>query len=346
MPIFIRGTGACLPGKVLTNDELSRRVDTNDEWIRTRTGIRERRIASEEEASSDLCYHASLRALEAARLGPETIDLILVATITPDTPFPATACYLQQRLDCRPIPALDLNAACSGFPYGLHLARQCLSGDPHCRHILLVCGDKMSSVTDWQDRSSCVLLGDGAGAVIVGRPEDSAEDGHPENSAGKSSSEGLRLRIIDVLLGADGRGADLILMPAGGSRRPASPQTLEQREHFFRMDGRRVFRESVQVMGECAEEILRRNGLSAGEIDHLIPHQANIRIIDAVAQRLQIPPDRVAITLDRYGNTSGATIPIALDEALRAGRIARGEKLLTLAFGAGLTWGAALLQSE
>jgi 3-oxoacyl-[acyl-carrier-protein] synthase-3 len=337
MPIFICGTGAYLPERVLTNDELSRRVDTNDEWIRTRTGIRERRIASEAEASSDLCYHASLRALEAARIGPEAIDLILVATITPDTPFPATACYLQQRLGCRPIPALDLNAACSGFPYGLHLARQCLLGDPHCRYILLVCGDKMSSITDWQDRSSCVLLGDGAGAVVVGRLEDSAEN---------PPTEGLKLRIIDGLLGADGRGADQILMPAGGSRRPASPQTLEQREHFFRMDGRRVFRESVRVMGECAEEILRRNGWSAGEIDHLIPHQANIRIIDAVAQRLQIPPDRVAITLDRYGNTSAATIPIALDEALRAGRIARGEKLLTLAFGAGLTWGATLLQSE
>ncbi|MDR3143430.1 MAG: ketoacyl-ACP synthase III [Puniceicoccales bacterium] len=337
MPIFICGTGSYVPKKVLTNDELSLRVDTNDEWIRTRTGIRERRIASEEEASSDLCYHASLRALEAARLGPEAIDLILVATITPDTPFPATACYLQRCLNCRPIPALDINAACSGFPYGLHLARQCLLGDPHCRHILFVCGDKMSSVTDWQDRSSCVLLGDGAGAVIVGRSED---------SEGNSPPEGLRLQISDILLGADGLGADQIIMPAGGSRRPASPQTVEGREHFFRMDGKRVFREAVQVMGECAEEILRRNGLSSGEIDYLIPHQANIRIINAVAQHLQIPQDRITITLDRYGNTSTSAIPIALDEAVRSERIARGKKLLTLAFGAGLTWGAALLQSE
>jgi 3-oxoacyl-[acyl-carrier-protein] synthase-3 len=335
MSIFICGTGSYLPKRILTNDDLSQIVDTNDEWIRTRTGIQERHIAADDEATSDLCYHASIRAIESAQLTAQDIDLILVATITPDTLFPATACYLQHRLGCRPIPAMDINAACSGFPYGLKLALQSLRDDPRCRHVLLVCGDKMSSITDWQDRSTCVLLGDGAGAVVIKRQD---------NPTSNIPFSGLKLNIIDVLLGSDGSGSDSIIMPAGGSRKPISPQTLENREHFFRMKGKEVFKEAVNVMCECAEEILQRNNLNASDIDYLIPHQANIRIIQAVAERLQLSEDRVIVSVQHHGNTSAASIPIALDQAIQQKNIRPGQTLLTVAFGAGLTWGSALLQ--
>jgi 3-oxoacyl-[acyl-carrier-protein] synthase-3 len=270
-----------------------------------------------------------------AHLTAQDIDLILVATITPDTLFPATACYLQHRLGCRCIPAMDINTACSGFPYGLELALQMLRGNAQYHHVLLVCGDKMSSIIDWQDRSTCVLLGDGAGAVVISQKSDASDS---------PTSKKLALNIKDVLLGSDGTGIDMIIMPAGGSRTPASHQTLDNREHFFRMKGKGVFKEAVNVMCECVERILQRNHLRIDDIEHLIPHQANIRIIEAIAQHLELPRERLITILDHCGNTSASSIPIALDQAIREGKIHRGETLLTIAFGAGLTWGSALLQ--
>ncbi|MDR0693400.1 MAG: ketoacyl-ACP synthase III [Puniceicoccales bacterium] len=324
--VKILGVGSYVPEKVVTNDDLSKVVDTSDEWIRTRTGIRERRIAAPDQTTSDLCVCAARKAMENASIGVEDIDLILTGTITSDVIIPSTSVFVQTKLGLKNIPCFDYNAACSGLQYGIEIARSLIESQRY-KNILLICGDKLSAITDWQDRSTCVLFGDGAGAVVL-----SATENEEENS------------IIDVLLGANGEHSELITIPAGGSREPASEKTVSERKHFMKMSGRDLFREAVKSMGNCAQEILDRNGMSANDVDFVVTHQANWRIIDAVRERLDISPEKVCVTIDRYGNTSASSCIIAIDSLIQGGKIVRGSKGLTVGFGAGLTWGAAILK--
>lgn len=320
----ITGIGSYVPERILSNAELEKLVDTTDEWITTRTGIRERRMAGPEEATSDLAARAARQAMAFAAIGPEAIDLIIVATITPDMPFPSVACLVQDKIGATRAAAFDLQAACSGFIYALEVGQQFIMS--HTYDTVLVIGaEKLSSIIDWTDRNTCVLFGDGAGAAILqNRPR----------------SHGL----ITACMGADGSKAGLLCMPAGGSRIPASPDSIASRLHFLRMDGRETFKNAVMAMCTAAEEALARCELTIDRIRCIIPHQANRRIIDAVATRLGASPDRVFVNVDRYGNTSAASVAIALDEAVRSGQIHRGDLLLLLVFGAGLTWGAAVIE--
>ncbi|MEX1386297.1 beta-ketoacyl-ACP synthase III [Hydrogenibacillus schlegelii] len=319
----ILGTGSYVPEKVLTNLDLEKMVDTSDEWIRVRTGIRERRIAAPEQATSDLAYPAALRALEAAGVAPEELDLIIVATITPDTAFPSTANLLQDRLGARRAAAFDLAAACSGFIYAVATAAQFIESGAY-RFVLVVGAETLSRIVDWEDRSTAVLFGDGAGAVVMG----------PVVSGGLQA----------FTLGSDGSGGCLLELPAGGSRRPASHETVDQRLHFLKMNGREVFKFAVRIMDEASEAVLVKAGLRKEALDFLVPHQANLRIIESARERLGLPPEKVIVNLDRYGNMSTASIPVALDEAVRSGRIRPGDKVLMVGFGAGLTWGAAIVE--
>lgn len=323
--VSILGTGAYLPAQRVTNDDLAKIVETSDEWIRTRSGIEERRIAKADESTSDLAVAAAKVALKKANLPTEAIDLIVVATASPDKPFPATACYVQAKLGLSQIPAFDVSAVCSGFPYGLEVATAMLV-QGHYKHVLLIGAEKFSPLLDWQDRTTCVLFGDGAGAVILG----------------KNQPQGLH--IIDSILGAQGSEAHLLMVPAGGSTYPTSPQSIENRDHFVKMQGREVFKHAVRVMADTIDALLKRNGLTAESVTQVIPHQANVRILEAVAKSLNIPFDRFFINLNRYGNTSAASIPIALDEACEKYTWKPGDTLLLVAFGAGLTWGCTLLQ--
>lgn len=322
----ILGTGSYTPARVLTNDDLAHMVDTSDEWIRTRTGIRERRIAAADEASSDMGVEAAQRALDDAGLRAADIDLLIVATITPDTPMPACACFVQHKLG---VPAhaacFDLNAACSGFLYALDTACALL-GSGRYRKALVIGVEKLSNVVDWRDRTTCVLFGDGAGAAVLGLSE--------------AADRGL----LGTRLGCDGASADLLCIPNGGSRAPATCESIEARNHCIQMKGREVFKLAVRGMDEAAREILEQHGLRADQISLVIPHQANLRIIEAISEYLELPLDRFFINVDRYGNTSAASIPIALDEARRAGRLRAGDLVLLVAFGAGLTYGSALIR--
>jgi 3-oxoacyl-[acyl-carrier-protein] synthase-3 len=318
------GVGSCLPARVLTNADLERLVETTDEWITTRTGIRERRLAAADEATSDLAAAAAARALEMAGVTADELDLIIVATITPDMLFPSTACLVQRRLGARRAAAFDLEAACSGFIYALEIGRQFIASGT-AGTVLVIGAEKLSTIIDWQDRNTCVLFGDGAGAAVLR---------HRPGTRG----------LLTTALGADGDKADLLAMPAGGSRIPATPESLAARLHFLRMDGKETFKNAVNAMLTAAQDALRRCGLDIAAIRCVIPHQANRRIIDAVAERLGAGPDQVFVNLDRYGNTSAASVAIALDEAVRAGRIRRGDLVLLVVFGAGLTWGAAVLE--
>ena len=324
--ITILGTGSFAPAKILTNDELARMVDTTDEWIVTRTGIRERRIAGQHEPTSEMAVRAAAAAVADAGLKPADIDLLIVATFTPDMPMPSTACVVQQKLG---VPAravcFDLNAACSGFLYGLDVARAMLSADA-LRHALVIGTEKLSGRVDWKDRTTCVLFGDAAGAAVLGRSA----------HAGRG--------ILGCKLGADGRESALLCIPAGGSLHPASQHTVDHRQHFIKMKGREVYRSAVRVMAEVAREILEQHHLTADQIDCVIPHQANLRIIETLSKDLAIPLHRFFINIERYGNTSAASIPLALDEARRAGRIKTGELTLLVAFGGGLTFGSALIR--
>jgi len=299
-------------------------VDTSDEWIRTRTGIRERRVAREEEAASDLSLKASERALESAGVRAEEIDLIIVATVTPDTLFPATACLVQDRLGARRAACFDLSAGCTGFLYGLGVAQQFVACGTY-QKVLVVGVDVLTKIINWEDRSTCVLFGDGAGAVVV---------------APVPEEEG----ILSLYLGADGSGGPLLVMPAGGSRLPASPDTVARKLHTIHMHGSEVFKFAVRIMGEASLKALEQAGLAKEDIDLLIPHQANMRIVEAGMKRLGLPPEKVYVNLDRYGNMSSASIPVALDEAQRQGKLARGDNVLLVSFGAGLTWGAAVVR--
>lgn len=311
----IAGTGSYLPQRILTNADLERMVETTDEWIVTRTGIRERHIAADDEFTSDLAYQAALRAIEAADIAAAQIDLIIVATTTPDHVFPSTACLLQNKLGIGGCPAFDMQAVCSGFVYGLATADQFIkSGAAKCA--LVVGAETMSRITDWSDRNNCILWGDGAGAVILTASDESG--------------------IISTHLHADGSYANLLNVSSGVSRREGSPTIY--------MEGNAVFKVAVNTLDAIVDETLGANGMEKAHVDWLVPHQANIRIIQATAKKLGMSMDHVVVTVDQHGNTSAASIPLALDVAVRDGRIQRGETLLMEAFGGGFTWGSVLLK--
>ena len=320
----IAGVGAYVPTKVLTNSELEEMVDTTDEWITTRTGIKERRIAAKDEFTSDLAANAALRAMKAAGVTGEQIDLLIIATITPDMVFPSTACLVQQKIGAHRAAAFDLEAACSGFIYGLEIAQQFIMSRTYDT-VLVIGAEKLSSIVDWQDRNTCVLFGDGAGAAIL---------------QNRTTSHGL----LTAVMGADGGKADLLHMPGGGSRCPATADSVSARLHYLRMEGKETFKHAVQAMINAAEEALRRCEVNITQIKCIIPHQANRRIIDAVGERLGATPGQLFVNLERYGNTSAASVAIALDEAVNSGRIQRGDLILLVVFGAGLTWGAAVIE--
>ncbi len=320
----IVSTGSFAPEKVLTNQDLKRMVDTSDEWITERTGIKERHIAAADEATSDLALKASQIALQDAKLQPLDLDLIIVATITPDMFFPSTACILQDRLGAKRAAAFDIGAACSGFIYGLSIAHQFISTGLY-ENALVIGAETLSKITDWTDRNTCVLMGDGAGAVVL-RPL----------AKGKG--------VLSFYLGTDGSAGNLLELPGGGSRQPSSHETIDKRLHYIKMQGNELFKVAVRVMAKAAEEALSQCRLTSQDVDLLITHQANLRIIQAAAKRLQIPFDKVFVNLDRYGNTSAASVVIALDEAVRTGRLKEGDILVLDAFGGGLTWGACVIR--
>jgi 3-oxoacyl-[acyl-carrier-protein] synthase-3 len=322
----ILGTGAYAPARVLTNTELALTIDTSDEWIVSRSGIRERHIAAPGEMTSDMAVHAARLALADAKLQPADIDLLVISTITPDMPMPATACSVQHKLGLSTSTAcFDLNAACSGFIYALDTACAMI-GSGRYRHALVIGVEKLSSIVDWTDRTTCVLFGDGAGAAVIG------------------ASARPAVGLIGAKLGSYGDCVDLLCIPAGGSNTPASAASLASRDHFLKMKGKEVFKYAVRGMEEAARDILEQHGIAANQINLVIPHQANLRIIESIAQYLELPMERFFVNLDRYGNTSAASIPIALDEARRAGRINPGDLTLLVAFGAGLTYGSALIR--
>lgn len=322
----ILGTGSYAPERILTNEDLSKMVDTSDEWIRTRSGIRERRIAAADEATSDMGVKAAQRALDDAGLTAADIDLLIVATVTPDMPMPASACIIQNKLGVPSHAAcFDLNAACTGFVYALDTACAMI-GSGRYRKALVLGVEKLSSVIDWQDRTTCVLFGDGAGAAVIG--------------AGTEPGRGL----IGTRLGSFGEGAELLCIPRGGSRAPSTAESIAARDHCIRMKGKEVFKLAVRAMDDAARDILEQHQIRADQISLVIPHQANLRIIESISQYLELPMERFFVNLDRYGNTSAASIPIALDEARRAGRIKTGDLTLLVAFGAGLTYGSALIR--
>jgi 3-oxoacyl-[acyl-carrier-protein] synthase-3 len=316
--------GSYLPERVLSNYDLEEMVDTSDEWIIERTGIRERRIADESQAASDLAFEASKIALERAGLNAEEIDLIIVATVTGDMPFPSTACFLQNRLGASRAVGFDINATCSGFLYALYIADGFIRSAMH-RKILVVGADVLSKFTDWKDRTTCVIFGDGAGAAIV---ESTSED----------------RGILSMSINSDGSMWELINIPGGGSRNPASTDTLKKGLHSIRMKGNETFKVAVRTLEDVALKTLADNNMDPSQLSLLVPHQANLRIIQATADRLNLPMEKVFVNLERYGNTSAASIPIALDEALTSGRIKDGDYILLEAFGGGLTWASALIK--
>ena len=320
----ITGTGSYAPKKVITNHDLERLVDTSDEWIMNRTGIKERRIAEKDQTTSDLAYEASQKALKAAGLGARDLDLILVATMTPDTILPSMGCILQEKLGAKKAAAFDISAACSGFIYGMSIASAFIQSGTY-KNILLVGAEILSRYTDWEDRTTCILFGDGAGAVVIQR------------HAGKRG-------ILSTHLHSDGSFGDLIRVPAGGASHPASHDTIRKRMHFIRMRGNETFKAAVRALEAVVQETLEHNKVKPEDIDYLVPHQANLRIIMAMAQRLNMPMEKVVLTLPKYGNTSAASIPMALDEAVRDGRIKENHLLLFEAFGGGLTWASALIR--
>ena len=322
--VSITGVGSYVPARILKNSDLAKMVDTSDEWITSRTGIRERRLAADNEATSDLAVAAARRALTAAGLTAADVDLIIVATITPDMLFPSTACLVQQKLGAARAAAFDIEAACSGFVYALDIGAHFVQS--HTYNTVLVIGaEKMSSVVDWQDRNTCVLFGDGAGAAIL---------------QNRPSAHGL----LTTCLGSDGGKAKLLELPAGGSAIPTTIDSVKGRLHYLRMDGKETFKNAVNAMVAAATQALERCGLSVDQIQCIIPHQANLRILTAVGERLGARDEQLFINVDRYGNTSAASVAIALDEAVQQGRVQRGDLVLLVVFGAGLTWGAAVIE--
>lgn len=323
--IKVTGTGSYLPDKILTNFDLEKMMDTSDEWITTRTGIKERHIAGENEATSDLTTEAAKKALDMAGISPKELDLVMVATITPDTLFPATACWVQEKLGARPgIPAFDINAACSGYLYGLILSAGMIKTGIADK--ILLCGSEiLTKITNWNDRSTCVLFGDGAGCSVI------------EKSDGNSG-------LLSYVWGADGKLGELLIQPAGGTRMPASKETVEKNLHTISMQGNEVYKHAVTKMKKAAIDSLKKANLKGDDVDVYVPHQANIRIIEATIKRAGITMDKTVVTIDKTGNMSAATIPVGIDWAVRDGRLKRGNILLSTAFGGGFTWGAAVLR--
>jgi 3-oxoacyl-[acyl-carrier-protein] synthase-3 len=319
----IIGIGSYVPDKVLSNFDLEKMVDTSDEWIKTRTGISFRRIGPENACTSDLGVEAAKRALENAKLSPEDVDLIIVASASPDMIFPSTACIIQSKIGAVNAAAFDIQAGCTGFVYALTSAVQFI-GTGLYKNILVIGAEMLSRITDWKDRNTCVLFGDGAGAAVVSEVEEGG--------------------ILSSVLGADGTGADLLALPAGGSKEPANPDTITNRRHYINMNGNEVFKFAVRILEEAARKAAEKANLTIEDVDFIIPHQANIRIIDAAIKRLKFPREQVVVNLDKYGNMSSASIPVALDEAYRDKKIKKGDKLILVGFGAGLTWGANLLE--
>src|SRR5579871_1898581 len=320
----ISGVGSYVPERIVTNADLEKMVETSDEWITSRTGIKARRVAAVDEFTSDLAAKAALRAMKKAGVKPEQIDLIIVATITPDMPFPSTGCLVQQKIGAYRAAAFDIEAACSGFIFALEIGQQFIMSRSY-NTVLVIGAEKLSSIVDWTDRNTCVLFGDGAGAAIL---------------QNRPNAHGL----LTACMGSDGQKADLLSMPAGGSRCPASAASVAAGLHYLRMDGKETFKNAVQAMFNAAQEVLRRCELDISQIKCVIPHQANRRIIDAVSERIGATPEQVFVNLDKYGNTSAASVAIALDEAVAQGKITRGDLVLLVVFGAGLTWGAAVIE--
>jgi 3-oxoacyl-[acyl-carrier-protein] synthase-3 len=313
-----------VPENVLTNDDLAKRVDTNDKWIRERTGIRERHIARDREFPSTLAVTASSRALSVANLRPTDVDLIICSTSSPEYIFPATACLIQDALGASKAGAFDLLAACTGFIYATNMAAQAIRSGS-IRNALVIGTETLSRFVDWEDRNTCILFGDGAGAIVLQASEDPGG-------------------VLSAVMHSDGSGGDLLSLPGGGSRYPATEGTVREGKHFIHMDGREVFRFATRVMGQAAKEVLDLAGLTTDDVQWIIPHQANYRIIETAAKYLKMPLDRFVINVDRYGNTSTASIPIAMVEALERGQIKAGDRIVLVGFGAGLTWGALAAQ--
>jgi 3-oxoacyl-[acyl-carrier-protein] synthase-3 len=320
----IKGTGACLPEKVLTNAELERLVDTSHEWIMERTGIRERRIAAPHETTASLAITAGRRACDDAGLDPAELDLIIVATVTPDYPFPATACLVQHALGAKRAAGFDLEAACSGFVYGAAVAAGMITSGAS-RNILLIGAETLSRIVDYTDRGTCILFGDGAGAAVFGASESGAG-------------------LLYSRLACDGGMAEMLRVPAGGSKQPASAETVAGRLHYMQIEGRKVFKFATGAFVELVREAMQTCGLTRDDVALIVPHQVNERIIDAAVDRLELPREKVFVNIDRYGNTSAASVPIALDEARRQGRLKSGDIAILLAFGAGLTWASAVVR--
>ena len=319
----IVGLGKYLPQRRLTNFDLEKMVDTSDEWITTRTGIKERRIVSENEAASDLAYQASKVALKRAGLKPTNLELIIVATITPDTHFPSTACHLQRLLKAKNACCFDVSAACAGFVYALVVAQSLISSGVY-KNALVVGSEVLSSITDWEDRSTCVLFGDGAGAAVLA----------PSRSKG----------ILSSYLGGDGSLGNLLILPAGGSRMPATPETVKKKFHYIKMEGRELFKQAVRIMVDAAHKALKKAGLKVKDVRWLIPHQANLRIINAVSDRLHISRERVYVNIHRYGNMSSASTAVALCEVWEEGNLRKGDVVVLDAFGGGLVWGSCVIK--
>ncbi|HBW36958.1 beta-ketoacyl-ACP synthase III [Desulfosporosinus sp. BICA1-9] len=322
--VGIVGLGSYVPENVVTNLDLEQFVDTNDEWIVSRTGIKQRHIAPKDMPVSELCYQAGLKALEDAQIAPEEVELIIVATITPDYAFPATACLVADRLGAKNAAAFDLEAGCTGFIYAVATGSQFIASGLY-KTVLVIGGETLSKILNWQDRSTCVLFGDGAGAAVLQQVE-----------------EGFG--FLSFELGSDGSGGALLSQPAGGSKCPASLETVEKNLHTLQMEGKEVYKFAVRIMGDVSVKVLQKAGLTKDDIDLLVPHQANMRIVDAAVKRLGISKDKVVINLDKYGNMSAASIPIALDEAFQAGLITEGDIIVMVGFGTGLTWGACVLK--
>jgi 3-oxoacyl-[acyl-carrier-protein] synthase-3 len=320
----IIGTGSYAPKKVLTNHDIEKMVETSDEWITERTGIKERRIVDRHEVTSDLGYEASKRALKAAGLGPNDIDVIIAATTTPDMVMPNLACCIQEKLGAKKAAGFDVYAACSGFIYGLSIASAYIQAGAYT-NVLVVGAEVLSRFTDWEDRTTCVLFGDGAGAAVLQR------------HAGKRG-------VLSTHLHSDGNFGQFLYVPGGGALHPPSHETVDKRMHYIKMKGNETFKVAVRALEDVVQEALDHNKISPEEIDYLVPHQANMRIIQAMAKRLNMPMEKVIVTIHKYGNTSAASIPMALDEASREGRFKENDLLLLEAFGGGLTWASALVR--